>query len=114
MNKVHVKTGDTVVLLKGKYEDKYTKTGSRRTGKVLEVSPKEDKVIVEGINLVTKHVKPNSMGQVGGIIMAEAAIYSSKVQLVCPKCNKSTRVGRVIQADGTKKRVCKKCGESFK
>ncbi|NLK70201.1 MAG: 50S ribosomal protein L24 [Clostridiales bacterium] len=113
MSKVHVKTGDTVVLLKGKYEDKYTKTGSRRTGKVLEVSPKENKVIVEGINLVTKHMKP-AMGQVGGIVMAEAPIYASKVQLVCPKCNKPTRVGRVIEADGTKKRVCKKCGESFK
>ena len=59
-------------------------------------------------------MKPSTMGQVGGIVMAEAPIYSSKVQLVCPKCDKPTRVGRVIEADGTKKRVCKKCGESFK
>jgi len=113
LSKVHVKTGDTVVLLKGKYEDKYTKTGSRRTGKVLEVSPKENKVIIEGINLITKHVKPNRVGQVGGIVMAEAPVYSCKVQVVCPKCGKPTRVGHAVDKDGNKKRVCKKCGELF-
>ena len=117
MSKVHVKTGDTVVLLKGKYEDKFDKNGSRKTGKVLEVSPKEDKVIVEGINIITKHVKPTRMGQQGGIVQAEAPIYACKVQLVCPKCGKPTRVGHVFEMDGDKKtkfRVCKKCGKSFK
>ena len=116
MSKVHVKTGDTVVLLTGDYKDKYEDGGKRKTGKVLEVSPKEGKVIVEGINMITKHMKPTRMGQSGGILKAESPIYASKVQLVCPKCGKPTRVGHVIEADGDKKtklRVCKKCGKSF-
>ena len=112
MSKVHVKTGDTVILLTGKYKDKYESNGSRKTGKVLEVSKKEGKVIVEGINFVTKHVKPTRMGQVGGIVQAEAPVYSCKVQLVCPKCKKPTRVGH--EKDGKNVlRVCKKCGEKF-
>ena len=65
MSKVHVKTGDTVILLTGKYEDKFDSKGDRKTGKVVEVSPKEDKVIVEGINMITKHVKPTRMGEKG-------------------------------------------------
>lgn len=112
MSKLHVKTGDTVVLLTGKHEDKYTKTKARKTGKVLEVSQKEGKVIVEGINLVTKHMKPSRQGEYGGIIMAEAPIYACKVQLVCPKCGKPTRVCH--EKDGKSVlRVCKKCGEKF-
>lgn len=112
MSKVHVKTGDTVILLTGKYEDKYTSKGDRKTGKVLEVSPKEGKVIVEGINVITKHVKPTRMGEKGGIVRTEAPVYAAKVQLVCPKCGKPTRVGRVFE-DDKKLRVCKKCGKSF-
>ena len=103
---MNIKTGDTVKLLTGgeKYRGK--------TGKVLAVSPKEDKVIVEGINVVKKHVKPRKAGDPSGIIETEAAIYASKVQLVCPKCGAATRVGH----EGTgkdKKRVCKKCGAKF-
>ncbi|MCL2633759.1 MAG: 50S ribosomal protein L24 [Oscillospiraceae bacterium] len=116
MNEVHVKKGDTVVLLTGKYKDKYTKPGTRRTGKVLEVAPKEGKVIVEGINKVKKHVKPRKMGQPGGIIEAEAPIYACKVQVVCPKCDKPTRVGSSFKEKGDKKekiRVCKKCGATI-
>ena len=107
MSKVHVKTGDTVVVLSGK--DKGQK------GQVVQVSPKEGKVIVEGINKVKKHVKPGKMGQAGGIIEAEGAIYSSKVQVVCPKCGKPTRIAHKILADGSKVRVCKNdgCGEEF-
>ncbi|MBQ5321516.1 MAG: 50S ribosomal protein L24 [Oscillospiraceae bacterium] len=107
MNKVHVKTGDTVVILSG--DDK------GNTGKVLAVSPKEGKVIIEGRNLVTKHVKPRRMGEQGGIVKAEAAIYASKVQLVCPSCNKPTRIAHKILEDGSKVRVCKnpKCGKTF-
>lgn len=107
MSKVHVKTGDTVVVLSGK--DKGQK------GQVVQVSPKEGKVIVEGINKVKKHVKPGKMGQQGGIIEAEGAIYSSKVQVVCPKCGKPTRIAHKILADGSKVRVCKNdgCGEEF-
>ena len=112
MSKVHVKTGDTVILLTGKYEDKYEKNGDRNTGKVAQVSPKEGKVIVEGINVITKHVKPTRVGQQGGIVKTEAPVYASKVQLVCPKCGKPTRVGHVIEGD-KKLRVCKKCGKSF-
>ncbi len=107
MSKVHVKTGDTVVVLSGK--DKGQK------GNVVAVSPKEGKVIVEGINKVKKHVKPGRMGQQGGIIEAEGAIYSSKVQVVCPKCGKPTRIAHKILEDGSKVRVCKNdgCGAEF-
>lgn len=104
-NKVHVKTGDTVVVLSGKDKGK--------KGKVMAVSPKEDKVIVEKVNMVKKHVKPRKMGEQGGIVKAEGAMYSSKVQIVCPRCNKPTRVGHKLYEDGTKGRICKKCGESL-
>ena len=104
MSKVHVRTGDEVIVINGK---------NRKTkGKVLEVSPKEGKVIVEGVNMVTKHVKPRQMGEQGGLIKAESALYADKVQLVCPKCDKPTRVGH--EGTGKEKvRVCKKCGAKF-
>ena len=107
MNKVHVKKGDTVIILSGKDKNK--------KGKVLEVSPAERKVIIEGCNMVTKHVKPRRMGEPGGIVKAEGAMYASKVQLVCPRCGKPTRIGHKILADGSKVRMCKneKCGETF-
>lgn len=105
---VHVKKGDTVEIISGKDKGK--------RGEVLEVSPKEGKVIVQGRNIVTKHVKPRQQGQVGGIVKAEGALYSSKVMLVCPKCNKPTRIGSKILADGKKVRVCKRkeCGAEIK
>ena len=105
MNKVHVKTGDTVVVLSGKDKGK--------KGKVLAVAPKEGKVIVEKINIVSKHIKPRRMGEPGGIIKAEGAMYASKVQIVCPRCKKPTRVGHKIYEDGTKSRICVKCGEAL-
>ncbi len=105
MNKVHVKTGDTVVVLSGKDKGKQ--------GKVLQVSPKEGKVIVEGLNIATKHVKPRRQGEQGGIVEAEAAMYASKVQLVCPKCGKATRIAHKILDDGSKVRVCKSCEEEI-
>ena len=105
MNKLHVKKGDTVVILSGKDNGKQ--------GKVLEVSPKEQKVIVEGCNMVTKHVKPRRAGETGGIVKAEGALYASKVMLVCHKCGKPPRLAHKILADGTKERLCKKCGETF-
>ena len=108
MSKVHVKTGDTVMLMVG------DKKGDRgKTGKVLEVSPKEGKVIVEGVNLVTKHVKPRRQGEVGGRVQAESPIYACKVMPVCPKCGKGVRTRHVIKEDGTKVRVCASCGETF-
>ena len=105
MNKVHVKTGDTVVVLSGKDKGK--------KGKVLAVSPKEGKVIVEKINIVSKHIKPRRMGEPGGIIKAEGAMYASKVQIVCPRCKQPTRVGHKLYEDGTKSRICVKCGEAL-
>jgi len=116
MNKLHVKTGDTVILRTGKYGDKFTDNHDkheRKKAKVLEVSPKEGKAIVEGINLVTKHVKPTRQGQAGGIVKAEAAIYACKLQVVCPKCDKPTRTGIIVNTDGSKSRTCKKCGAAF-
>jgi large subunit ribosomal protein L24 len=104
MNKVHVKTGDEVIVINGKYHG--------QKGKVLAVSPAEGKVIVEGINIITKHVKPRRMGETGGLVKAESALYASKVQLVCPECGKPTRVGHEGQGKD-KKRVCKKCGAKF-
>lgn len=105
MNKIHVKTGDTVFITSG--DDKGKK------GKVLEVSPKESKVIVEGLNIVTKHVKPRRMGEQGGIVKAEAPMYASKVMLVCPKCKKPTRVAHAKDKDGKTARLCKHCGATF-
>ena len=101
MNTLHVKTGDTVQIISGKDKG--------QTGKVLQVSPDENKVIVEGRNMVTKHVKPRRQGEEGGIMKREAAIYASKVQVVCPKCDKATRVAMDIKGD-KKVRVCKHCG----
>lgn len=106
-NKVHVKKGDQVVVINGKYRGK--------KGEVMEVSPSEGKVIVKGVNIVTKHVKPRKMGEQGGLIKAESALYADKVQLVCPKCGKPTKVGHVVKNQGEKdkKRICKKCNAEF-
>ena len=101
---MNIKTGDTVVLLTG--DEKYR----GKSGKVLEVSPKEGKVIVEVLNVVKKHMKPKKAGDPSGIIETESAIYASKVQLVCPKCDKGVRVKHVVNAEGKKVRVCAKCG----
>lgn len=100
--KLHVKTGDTVQIISGK--DKGLQ------GKVLAVSPKEGKVIIEGRGMVTKHVKPRRQGEQGGIVKAEGAMYASKVMPVCGKCNAPTRTGSKLDKDGKKTRVCKKCG----
>ncbi|MFV0412559.1 MAG: 50S ribosomal protein L24 [Oscillospiraceae bacterium] len=103
--KVHVKTGDAVLVISGKDRGK--------EGKVLAVSPKEGKVIVEGLNMVTKHVKPRRQGEQGGIVQAESAVYASKVMPICPKCKKATRVGHSIDKDGNKTRVCKHCNATL-
>ena len=107
MSKLHIKTGDTVVLLTGDAKDR------KKTGKVLEVSPSEGKVIVEGLNKVKKHVKPRKAGDPSGIIETEGAIYACKVQIVCPRCGKPTRVAHKVYEDGTKERICAKCRESL-
>ncbi len=102
-SKIHLKTGDKVVVLSGKDKGK--------EGKVVAVSPKEGKLIVEGVNIVSKHVKPRRAGQEGGIVKTEGALYACKVQLICSHCGKPTRVAHKFMEDGNKKRSCKKCGE---
>lgn len=98
---MNVKKGDTVIVLSGKDKGKQ--------GKVLGTVPGSLKVVVEGINMVTCHVKPRKQGETGGIVQREAAMYASKVQVVCPKCNKGTRIAHKIE-NGKKTRVCKHCG----
>ena len=101
MNKMSIKKGDLVVVLSGKDKGKQ--------GKVLEVMPKSSKVIVEKVNVVSRHTKPRKQGEEGGIIQKEAPIYACKVQAVCPKCGKATRIAHKVEGD-KKTRVCKKCG----
>lgn len=103
--KVHVKTGDTVLVLSGKDKGK--------KGKVLAVSRKEGKVIVEKANMITKHVKPTKVEQEGGRVQAEGAMYACKVQLVCPQCGEATRIAHTFLENGTKKRMCKKCKKAI-
>ena len=98
---MNIRKDDKVVVLSGKDKGKQ--------GKVLIADPKALKVVVEGVNVATKHQKPMKQGEEGGIIKVETPIYASKVQLVCPKCGKATRVGHKVGKDG-KVRVCKKCG----
>ncbi len=104
MNTLHVKKGDTVEVISGKNKGK--------RGKVIETSPSERKVIIEGVNLVSKHLKPRGQQQPGGIIKTPGPVYSCKTMVVCPKCDKATRVGSA-EKDGKKVRVCKKCKQTF-
>jgi len=104
MANLHVKKGDTVVVLSG--NSKGVK------GEVIAVSPKEGKVLVQGAAMIHKHVKPRRQGETGGIIDAESAMYASKVALYCPKCDKGVRVHNVVEGD-SKIRVCTKCGHKF-
>ncbi len=103
--KLAVRKDDIVVINSG--DDKGKK------GKVLEVSPAEGKIIVEGVNIVTKHVKPRRQGEEGGLIKTEGAFYASKANVYCAKCDKGVRVGYKTLDDGKKVRVCTKCGENL-
>lgn len=112
---MNIKKGDTVVRLSG--DGGKDKDLSTHQGKVIATLPKENKVVVEGMNLVTCHIKPRRQGEEGGIVKREAAIYACKVQVVCPKCGKPTRVGHKVEKKtvaGKEKnvsvRICKKCG----
>ena len=100
-----IRKGDTVKILSGNDKGK--------TGEVLEVIPKTEKIIVKGINIRKKSVKPRKQGEEGGIIPSEASIHSSKVAVVCPKCGKATRIGFTVEKD-EKIRVCKKCNAKIK
>jgi len=105
MAKLHVKANDTVVVLSGDSK------GTR--GKVIAAAPAEGKVIVAGANIVSKHTKARKQGENSQIIKTEGAIYASKVQLVCPKCDKGVRtkvVYKEVNGKNVKIRVCAKCG----
>jgi len=103
MHKLHVKKGDTVVVLSGKDKGK--------KGKILTALPQKQRVIVEGVNIVKRHTKPTQKVMQGGIIEREAAIHSSNVMVVCSRCGKPTRSGMKRLDDGKMVRICKKCGE---
>ena len=106
MATLNIKKDDTVIVLSG--DDKGTK------GKVIATSPEEGKVLVEGVNIIHKHVKPRRQGETGGIVDAEGAIYASKVALYCSKCDKGVRVktNKSVDEKGNKtiEIVCAKCG----
>ncbi|KKS37344.1 MAG: 50S ribosomal protein L24 [Candidatus Sungbacteria bacterium RIFCSPLOWO2_12_FULL_41_11] len=97
-----VKKGDNVKVISGKDRGK--------TAKVIKVFPKEDRILVEGVNMRKKHRKPRQQGKKGEIINLPAPMHVSNVMLVCPKCNQPTRVGYEKKDSGQKSRVCKKCG----
>ena len=123
--KLHVKAKDQVIVIAGKDKGKkgsvvtaFPKTGKVivegvKTGKVQKAFPSEGKVIVEGVAIVKRHQKPRGQGMPGGIVSKEAAIDASRVMLVCPSCGKPTRLAHKLLEDGSKVRLCKKCGETF-
>ena len=100
-----IKKGDNVKVLSGNDKGK--------TGEVLEVIPKTQKIIVKGVNIRKKHVKPRKQGEEGGIIPVECSIHTCKVNIVCPKCGKATKIGYEV-TDDAKVRVCRKCGNKLK
>ncbi len=103
---MHIKNGDNVVIVAGKDKGK--------TGKVLRTFPKENKVIVENVNMITRHLKPQGPTQQGGIVKQEGAIHASNVMYYCEKDKKGVKVGHKFLEDGSKARVCRKCGEVLK
>ena len=105
MPKLHVKKGDLVMIITGKDRGK--------SGRIIRVFPKKGRVVVERLNMVKRHLRPGPTTGQGGIVEKEAPIHVSNVVVICSKCNRPTRVGKRILEDGTKIRVCKRCGESL-
>ena len=110
MNSLNVKKGDTVVVISGKDKGK--------KGKIMVAQPDDERVVVQGAAMVTRHIKPRKQGQPGGRIEKDGPIHASNVMLVCPKCDKPTRIAhklKEVEISGEKKqksvRVCKKCGK---
>jgi large subunit ribosomal protein L24 len=101
--KMHVKKNDLVMVTASKEKGK--------TGKILKVIAKKNRVIVEKVNFIKKHQRPTGQLRQGGIIEKEGPIHASKIMIMCGKCNRPVRIGRKILEDGKKVRVCKKCGE---
>ena len=104
--KLHIKKGDTVTVITG--ESKGLK------GRVLEVNRETDRALVEGVNLIKRHTKPNAKAPQGGIIEKEAPIHISNLMLIEPKTNMPTRIGRALNSKGKSVRVSKKTGEEIK
>lgn len=103
--KIHVKTNDMVQVVSGKNKG--------QTGKVAAVSIKEGKVVVEGVNIATKHLKPKQQGMAGSLVKVAAPLHASKVMLVCPKCSKPTRLAHGFNENNKKMRKCKHCANLF-
>lgn len=101
----HVKKKDLVTVIAGKEKGK--------SGRILTVLPKKERIIVEKVNMIKRHTRPSAKQRQGGIIEREGPIHVSNVMLVCTKCNKPTRLAMRVLSDGKKVRVCKKCGEIF-
>ena len=97
-----IRKNDTVLVIAGKDRGK--------RGRVLKIDPDENRLIVEGVNMIKRHTRPNPSKNIkGGIVEREASVHASNVQLVCPECGAQTRIGRKILGDGRKVRVCRKC-----
>ena len=97
-----IRRNDTVMVTAGK--------DSGKRGRVLKVLPLNNRLVVEGVNMIKRHTRPNPQRNIkGGIVEREASLHASNVQLVCPECGKSTRVGHKILSDGRKIRICRKC-----
>lgn len=102
--RTYLKKNDQVEVIAGKDKG--------RVGKILKVLPEKNKAVVERINMIKRHTKPTEMNQQGQIVEREAPIHVSNLQLICPECTKTGRIGKKILDDGTKVRFCKSCGES--
>jgi large subunit ribosomal protein L24 len=97
-----IRKNDNVVVVTGKDRGK--------RGRVLKVVPEKNRLVVEGVNIIKRHTKPNPQRNIkGGLVEREAALHASNVQVVCPECGKPTRIGKKILGDGRKVRVCRKC-----
>ncbi len=97
-----IRRNDNVVVITGKDRGK--------RGRVLKVLPEKNRLVIEGVNIIKRHTKPNPQRQIrGGLVEREAALHASNVQIVCPECGKPTRIGNKILGDGRKVRVCRKC-----
>ncbi|MBU0700108.1 50S ribosomal protein L24 [bacterium] len=104
MNRFHVKKGDKVEVIAGKDKGK--------NGKILHVLSAKQRVLVEGVNMIKKHTRPNPQkAQTGGIVTREASLHVSNVMFICPNCNRPTRLGQLILEGGIKSRICRKCSE---
>ncbi|MGE5302222.1 MAG: 50S ribosomal protein L24 [Alphaproteobacteria bacterium] len=102
---MQIRKNDSVMIIGGRERGK--------TGKVLRVIPDKDAAIIERVNLIKRHSRPKGPQQPGGIVEKEAAIHASNLMIMCDKCNAPVRIGRKILADGTKIRICRRCGEAL-